>query len=56
MVPRQWPVPWRYGVLDDEREKTSGGSVRWEPEKKRTAVRQESSDLMRLFFWGTGNG
>ena len=54
MDPRQWPVPWRYGVLDDERnEKPPGVRSSLEPEKKRTAVRQKSSrDLMRCFFWG----
>ena len=51
MVPRQWPVPWRYGVLDVEREKTSGGLVRWN-RKKKEQHGQKSSDLMRCFFWG----
>ena len=44
---RQWPVPWRYGVLDMN-EKNSGVR-RWNPPKKNRA---ESRDLMRCFLGG----
>lgn len=48
LMTRQWPVPWRYGVLEMN-EKKLRGFVSLEPEKKRTAW-AESSDLMRCFL------